>query len=202
MNSWKVSDERVYRKYRPYPVSSGSEGKSYDDDGTPAGNLSQGHEPDPNGSRHDEDPFGEPFFDDFPQGGDFNRTPNSSGPLHLLNSLFSERLSLLQNAMDEIDSATKEREQLTAKALTELYEEIDKCELRLYTLEQGHNDFEKRRHLERRLFELKREKRRECLLSWRDLVLLRKETRKLRHEIDVLARTGNQSKERYGESHE
>ena len=202
MNAWKVSDDRVYRKYRPYPVSFGSESESYSDGVTSAGNSPQGRELNPAGSGHTDDPLREPFFDDFPRGDDFIRTPDSSGPLRLLNSLFSDRLSLLRNAMDELDSATKEREQLTAKALAELYEEIDKCELKLYTLEQGLNDFEKRRHLERRLFELKREKRRECLLSWRDLVWLRKETRKLQREIDVLARTGGQGKENAGDSRE
>ena len=51
------------------------------------------------------------------------------------------------------------------------------------------NHSERRRNLERRLFELKRERRREALLSWRDVVWLRGQIRKLQREIDSLGGT-------------
>ena len=85
---------------------------------------------------------------------------------------------------------------MTSHELEELDHEIEECEGSLAILQGMLNDPEKRRHLERRLFELKRERRREALLSWRDLVWLRGEIRKLQRELDSLRRTGQSPENR------
>ena len=62
------------------------------------------------------------------------------------------------------------------------------CErtLRLYR-EQPLNDFERRRHLERQLADLKRQRRQEQVMSWRDLLNLRSEIRRLQREVASIA---------------
>jgi len=117
-------------------------------------------------------------------------------PLRLLNSLFADRLSFLQNALDELEAAKKEREQLIRYALDELDPEIRECEVSLSALKAALNYTERRRNLERRLFELKRERRREALLSWRDITLLKSEIRKLSKEIDALTSTARTAENR------
>lgn len=58
---------------------------------------------------------------------------------------------------------------MTSYELEELDHEIEECERYLAILQGMLNDPEKRKQLERRLFELKKERRREALLSWRNL---------------------------------
>jgi DNA repair exonuclease SbcCD ATPase subunit len=110
-------------------------------------------------------------------------------PLHLLQSLFSDHLSFLQSALDELESPKKERQRLVRYALNEVDSDIQDADVSLSTLKAALNYTERRRHLERRLFELKRERRREALLNWRDLIWLKGEIRKLQSEIDTLNRT-------------
>ena len=58
------------------------------------------------------------------------------------------------------------------------------------------NDFERRRHLERQLLELKRHRRQEAVMSWRDLISLKREIRALKREIDSLGRTAGSTPNR------
>jgi hypothetical protein len=53
-----------------------------------------------------------------------------------------------------------------------------------------------RRHLQRILLELKRERRREALLSWADLLRLKNEIRKLQREIDAIGKTAKSTENR------
>ncbi len=57
-------------------------------------------------------------------------------PLHLLQSLFADRLNFLQRALDQLESAEQARTRLTRCALEELDLEIHKCE-RYLALLQG-----------------------------------------------------------------
>lgn len=90
-------------------------------------------------------------------------------PLRLLQSLFTDRLSFLQKALDELEGARKDREQLAQYALKELDPEIQECEVSLSALKAAMNNTERRGDLERRLFALKRQRKSEALISWRDL---------------------------------
>ena len=96
----------------------------------------------------------------------------------------------------ELEEARKEREQLTEYALKELDPEIDECEVSLSALKAAMNNTERRRDLERRLFNLKRERRHECHKSWKDLVYLKQAIGKLKKEIDSISGTANTAKNR------
>lgn len=194
MHERKFCNKRIYPTYQPYPVSRDSEQQLY--------STSHVSEELPRDNRQERTP--EEFSlitDPVPSEEWLSSRPITSGerrplhPLHLLNSLFTDRLNFLQRALEELQGAQHDREQLTQDALEALDPEIRECEHSLslaLLMEPG-----QKRHLQRRLLELKRERRRERLLSWRDLVWLRGEIRKLQREIDTLGRTA-----RTAESHE
>jgi len=192
---WK--DKRIYPKYEPYPVSWDLHEQDYSAE-SKLGAKTKLVEPSEN-----------PSFDEFSDlAGDaslpdwFQSRPIASNdersfsPLHLLRSLFSDRLDFLHRALEELESSMTEREELTREALEELDMEIRDCDRYLALIQGLLNDPERRRNLERRLFELKRERRREALLSWRDIVWLRGEIRKLRREIEAQERTVGSSEKR------
>jgi len=191
MRSRKNTVGKIYPKYQPYPLSWGFEGEAYSSesgaDSQPR--TSKGNTP----TLEDfHDLIGEPtppeFFQPEPT------PPNDKGrlrPLRLLQSLFADRLSFLQRALDELECARKERQRLIRYAVDELDPEIQECEVSLSALKAALNNSERRHNLERRLFELKRERRHEALMSWRDLVWLRGEIRKLQREIDAISRTAS-----------
>jgi hypothetical protein len=196
MHGPKNSVEKVYKTYRPYPVSWGSDDVAYSQESP--GNPESGSPPKKT-ARPLED-FHE-LIGDVPDDW-FTTKPITSNdtkdfkPLRLLQSLFSDRLCFLQSALDELEKAKSEREKLIRYALDELDPEIRECEVSLSALKAAMNNTESRRNLERRLFELKRERRREALLNWRDLVWLRGEIRKLRREIDTIGRTTGSAQNR------
>jgi hypothetical protein len=180
---------KIYPKYQPYPLSWDFEGEAYSSEsgadsepGRPNGNhpvRENSHDLITDSSRLDWLPLKPiPSNDERPL-----------RPLSLLHSLFADRLDLLQRALEELESAKKERQQLVRYALDELDPEIQECEQSLARVVDVLNGRERRRDIERRLFELKRERRREALLSWRDLVWLKSEIRKLQREIDAIGRT-------------
>jgi hypothetical protein len=181
---------KIYPKYQPYPLSFDSDGATY------SRQSPDDHEPLPdrpenvNPFEHFHDSRGEPLPPDW-----FATKPLPSNdernlrPLHLLNSLFADRLDFLQRALDELESAKNEREKMLQNAFDELDSEIRQCELGLSTLLDMFNHTGQRRHLQRILLELKRERRRETLLSWADLLRLKSEIRKLQREIDSLGKT-------------
>ena len=188
--AWK--DRRIYPTYEPYPVSLDFENQSY------AGGNDPEEKPVINNHGHDlEEPF---FTDSEPSGGFFpQQTPlfdeeSSIRPLKLLNSLFSDRLDFLNRALEELEKAHDEREKMTRNGLEELDSGIKECEHSLSLTLINHP--EQKRHLERKLMELKNERRREKLLSWRDLIWLKGEIRKLQRQIDSLKGTAKSAENR------
>jgi len=197
MRRQKAWKGKVYRTYRPYPVSERDGSRDYapegsaDDNGTPDG------------------PFTHDSFDDFSElAGDAGpldwpleeppRSNDSFRPLKMLQSLFADRLSFLQRAVEELEESKREREKLTGYAMRDLDPEIRHCEetLALLVDERLLDDREYRQGLERRLFNLKRERRREAVHSWRDIVSLRAQIRKLQRELDALGRTAGSARNR------
>jgi hypothetical protein len=181
---------KIYPKYQPYPLTFGSEECYY------------ASEP-PEDSRFPPDNHTIlESSDDLPDLTDDRRTPdwlcpeslpsNDAArlhPLRHLQSLFSDRLDFLQRALDDLESAKRERQQIVESAIEDLDSEICRCERSMATLKAAFNNTEQQRLLERRLLELKRDRRREALLSWRDLIWLRGEIQKLQREIETLQKT-------------
>jgi len=189
MRGRKNTTGKIYPKYQPYPLSWDFEGEAYSSE---AGTNSQPR------TRKADIVAGTDFHDLISDTSPPDSLPSKPipsnderplRPLHLLQSLFTDRLDFLQRALDELESAKKERQQFVRYALEELDPEIQECELALSRVVDVLNGRDRRRDLERRLFELKRERRREALLSWRDLVWLKSEIRKLQREIDAIGRT-------------
>lgn len=181
---------KIYPKYQPYPVTWDLKEKTYSPETADSPDTRSTKDSRPGTSEGFHDLIGDPAPPDW-----FTPKPLPSNderslrPLRLLQSLFADRLDFLQRALGELESARKERQQLIQYALDDLDPKIQECELSLSTVVDVLNGRERRRNLERRLFELKRERRREALLSWRDLVSLKGEIRKLQREIDALGRT-------------
>lgn len=114
-------------------------------------------------------------------------------PLALLRSLFSDRLELLASTLRQLQEAEKERKALVGQALREIDERIAACEqaLALFRRERVLNNIEQRRHLERHLMELKRQRRQELVWSWRDLIWLKREIANLQRQIAALRGRGD-----------
>jgi hypothetical protein len=106
-------------------------------------------------------------------------------------------LDLLNSALAEMEGARERREQLTEAALRDIDYRIQECEYAVATLrsEKALNNFDRRKHLERQLVELKRQRRHEAVMSWRDLVALDREIRALTREVDSLGRTAAAAKD-------
>jgi len=199
MRGGKNTVGKIYPKYQPYPLSFDSKEKNYfleaPDDSEPWLRLTRGNGTKPSGDFHDliSDPISADWFATKPLTSNDERPLR---PLRLLQSLFADRLSFLQRTLEELESAKNERQQLIKCALDELDPEIQKCEQSLSTLVDMLNGRERRRDIERKLFELKRERRREALLSWRDLIWLKGEIRKHQREIDTFGRTAASAENR------
>ena len=197
MHGRKTVVGKIYPKYQPYPLSFDQQEATY------STHTSDDSEPRPskpenaNSLEHFHDIGGEPLPSDW-----FATKPLPSNdekglrPLHLLNSLFADRLDFLQRALDELESAKSDREKMVRNALDELDSEIRQCELSLSTLLDMFNHTGQKRHIQRMLLELKRERRREALLSWADLLRLKSEIRKLQREIDSLGKTTKSTENR------
>lgn len=82
-------------------------------------------------------------------------------PLRLLHSLFADRLDFLHAALRELQDAKYERRRLTAEALGDIDSHIRDCDRAISLLKDNKplNDFERRKHLEHQLLELKRQRR-------------------------------------------
>ncbi len=189
MRGRKNTVGKIYPKYQPYPLTWDLKEETYS-----AENLDGPHPGIADGEHAADEDFhnliGESDRSEWFQEG---RLPSSDEkpfrPLRLLRSLFTDRLNFLQRALDELEADKKAREHLIQRSLDELDPVIQDCELSLSELKASMNNSERRHNLERRLFELKRERRHEALMSWRDLVWLRGEIRKLQREIDAISRT-------------
>jgi hypothetical protein len=185
---------KVYPKYQPYPLT-----WHFNEDMYSSEKLPDSQQSIPDSKSPTADDFRDLISDSDCPGQSLPEPlpSNDEGhlrPLRLLQSLFTDRLSFLQKALDELERAKKDREQLAQYALKELDPEIQECEVSLSALKAAMNNTERRRDLERRLFELKRQRRREVLTSWRDLVWLKAEIRKLQREIDALDRTNKSAR--------
>jgi len=97
-----------------------------------------------------------------------------------------------------LEDAGQKRERLTGAALEDIDSHIRDCDWAIALLKDNKllNDFDRRKHLERQLLELKRQRRQEAVMSWRDLVSLKREIRALKREIDSLGRTASSAKNR------
>jgi hypothetical protein len=188
---WRRRASRRYPTYQPYPVSGDSDDEIYTD----PFNESPGSSPknDLNMTRERpsvlaDDSFLPEWFDSRPI---VSIEEKSFRPLSLLQSLFSDRLSFLQRSLEEIEMSRKERECLTETALSELDRDIEECERYLDVLRGILNKREVRQHLERKLMDLKRERRHVKLSNWKDILFLKAQAQKLERELDSIARTGN-----------
>ena len=195
----KPSRKNVYPTYQPYPVSWDSEHETYQ---APTAEQARSSSSQPTHT----DPL-----DDFPDLiGDptpadwlpskpitSNEQPGLR-PLRLLQSLFADRLDFLYAALRELEDAGHKRERLTAAALEDIDSHIRDCDSALALLKDNKllNNFDRRKHLERQLLELKRQRRQEAVMSWRDLVSLKREIRALKREIDSLGRTAGSTRNR------
>ena len=179
------SRKKPYRTYDRYPISADDRRQGYD------GSRSN-QNPDPREPRGDDQP--ETRFDLAGDAGavDFaSREPRDTDrkdhfkPLSLLRTLFADRLDLLRTSLDELERAESERSRLTNSALDDIDSRIAECESALAVLrgERILNDIERRKHLERHLLELKRQRHQEAVLSWRDLLSLRREIASLQREV-------------------
>ena len=186
--------EKVYPTYRPYPVTGPDRGPDYLS-GPEA--LEDGiRNSDADGPRSDgffealEDPLPEvpfsPSSGGSPPAGEFR-------PLAQLGSLFADRLDFLHRALEELEGAREERQTLTQTALDDLAEQIEGARWMLHEVSppgavndpEGH----RRRHLERHLADLKRQRRQEQVLGWRDRIGLAEQIRRLQREIESLGKT-------------
>ena len=182
-NSWKRKawkDRRIYPTYEPYPVSDISDDWNYSsgEDFLPDDRDTRDRAGSLKVSGHPDSPLSFPLL---PPESCGNPPQAFPGPLRMLESLFSERLDFFNLALCELEGARKEREKLTSEALGEIDSEIGDCERALsFPLLIVADE---RRMLERRLSELKRERGRQKISCWRDLVWLRAEIRKLKKQI-------------------
>lgn len=192
MASHSSRREKVYPTYQPYPITWDSHFESYAteaDTTRPAAHPDAEEDPTPS---HFPDLTEGPSPFDWP---DRNPTASIDQPgfrlLKLLRSLFSDRLDLLNETVRELRTARDQREGMTSHALEDIDSHIEECDRSLAILRGNKvlNDFEKRRHIERQLLELKRQRRQEALLSWRDLLALSREIRALKRDIGSLGKT-------------
>ena len=187
MHGKRWPGRKIYPTYNPYPISWDSEANLYT-----TGEESVSESPAKNKSgRPDTEEFSlitdpTPFGDWTPSESIASNDEQGFRPLKVLNSLFADRLNLLQRALDELQESQRDREHLTRNAMEELDLDIRKCDHSL-SLALLIDPNEKER-LQRRLLDLKRERRREKLLNWRDLVWLRREIRKLQSDISSFER--------------
>ncbi len=145
---------KIYPKYQPYPLTFDSEDIPYDSE-PPEDSRSP---PDSHGITESSDDL--PDLTDDRQTPDrlFPESPPSNDaarlhPLRHLQSLFSDRLDFLQRALDDLESAKEERQQIVNSALNDLDSEISRCEKSMATLKAAFNNTEQQRLLERRLVE-------------------------------------------------
>lgn len=183
--------KKVYDHYRPYPFHGPEQSPGY------ASGSDNG------GGRKDQPDQRRDPLEGFDLAGDHGPTDwslpermtterdESIRPLPVLSSLFSERLSFLRAAVEELEQAKRDRDSMTEEALADIDARIAQCDraLQVYRQDKRLNNFERRKHLENQLSELKRQRRREAVMSWRDLLSLRREIRSLQREIASIGST-------------
>ena len=192
MRPHKDSTERRYETYEPYPATRHGESDEY---GAPDGGPGHGRERVDTGQDAEQGLI-DLLSDAGPSGWSLPeplRLDHESRPrpLATLESLFADRIDLLQASLRELKTAEDDRIHLTGSALEDIDSGIADCDARLgvFRRDQALNDFERRKHLERQLLDLKRQRRQEAVLSWRDLLALRGEIRKLQLEVSSIAGT-------------
>ena len=186
MKGRKPHEPEVYGTYEPYPVSRRGESHNYPQDTGPPGEMG-GRRMGDSGDADAESSY--LVGDSGPTDWSMPTPPRSGtgrpGALAILGSLFADRLGILQAALRELETAEEERRSLGGSALEDIDSRIRECEnaLRVFRRERALNDLERRKHLERQLLELKRQRHHEAVLSWRDVLSLRRETMTLQREI-------------------
>ncbi len=111
-----------------------------------------------------------------------------SRPLKLVGDLFADRLEFLAAAIDELESARDDRQALAEESFRGIHEDMEECEQALGSSLEMRAYPERKRDLERRLDNLKRDRRHAELADWKDMVWLRSEIRKLKREIGSFER--------------
>lgn len=186
---WRRKSARRYPTYEPYPVSFGPDEDVYADSSDIPGLPPEA----PEKSKLDDAAFDDDSsLPDWFDAGQV-RPDDEIGfkPFRLLQSIFSERLSFLERSLYELDMARNERQQMTDKALEEIDHDIAECMRYLSVIKGILNNRERKRELERKVTDLKRERRHIELSSWRDVQSVQMQSRRLKQELDSLSRTGS-----------
>ena len=103
MNCRKWMKEEIYSTYKPYPVSWDSKENSYSSDILDNTGSKPSQMPDKGSLQEFPDINDDPgFFDRTITESSESSVDKSFHPLHLLQSLFSDRLDFLQRALDEL----------------------------------------------------------------------------------------------------
>lgn len=185
MGAKPFDDQKPYGIYKRYPASTTASASNYDGHSTPELPSEVDGRPDHEISLPDlAGDAAEPADSIL----DYKPHERMFRPLALLRSLFSDRLELLTSTLRHLQQAEKERKAMVDQALREIDERIAACEevLALFRRERVLNNIEHRRHLERHLMELKRQRRQELVWSWRDLIWLKREIANLQRKIAAL----------------
>jgi len=193
----RSSKEKVYPTYQPYPVSRDAERELYRSSGAEDAEAVHPPSPEPDSADDFTDLIGDPMPADlYPAKPIASNDKPGLRPLRLLQSLFADRVDLLQAALRELQDAKHDRQRLTEAALEDIDLHIGQCDRELSTLKGVLNDFDRRKHLHRQLLELKRQHRQEAVMSWRDLLSLKRDIRALKREIDSLGRVASSAENR------
>jgi len=136
MRGGKDVQEKIYKTYKPYPVSLDADKVDYcQSDGNNEGDQSAGKDENDfinDFSELSGDPVPAELFLSKPI---TSNAENSFRPLRLLHSLYADRLNLLKKSLEELEEAKAERERLNKYALEELDPEIRRCEQSLSAID-------------------------------------------------------------------
>jgi len=124
--------------------------------------------------------------------------PESEKPDNLIDGLLDEKISLLQDIIDELGSEIRQRKALRNGALKEIEEELAKLSsLLLEVAPMGYVNVSgkyidslnsRRMHLEKGISGLKEQERSQKIETWRDILNLKKELFRLLPEYIELLR--------------
>ncbi len=98
----------------------------------------------------------------------------------IIGGLF-DRLQFLEQRIDELQTSMKTREQLHTQMLAEIDKDVEEKQAMIRSI----SDMDEQRNLKLDISVLRREKRREYVQYWRDVLELRTELRELMEEFQV-----------------
>ncbi len=194
----KTNSDEIYECYEPYPSTRPSRVRDYDHENAedliadlPA------HD-----SRDHTRSLSDLLGDHGPTDLSLPSPPQANGDrafraLPIIGSLFADRIDMLRATLDELTQADRDRHAMTTEALEDIDYRMAECEriLSIYRSSRALNDFRRRRHFERMLMDLKRQRHQEAVLSWRDILTLRREIRSIEREMASLGRVTPSSRD-------